>query len=123
MGSGQARLAAPRHTVTIDAPTEHGGLSGRWRRLSQTSPADGMEDMFFPPRDCAAEEALIPDSQMRVVDTIAQHLGLLGPEPAYSRSTHTWAELIALEPYTACGAAAAGKRRIHRRPAPTFPRP
>ena len=41
------------------------------------------EDMFFPPRDCAAEEALIPDSELRVVNTVGGHLGLFGLEPAY----------------------------------------
>ena len=39
------------------------------------------EDMFFPPRDCAAEEALIPDSELRVIDSVAGHLGLFGLEP------------------------------------------
>jgi homoserine O-acetyltransferase len=39
--------------------------------------------MFFPPRDCAAEEALISDSELRVVKTVAGHLGLFGLEPAY----------------------------------------
>jgi len=41
------------------------------------------EDMFFPPRDCAAEQALIPNSELRVVDSVSGHLGLFGLEPTY----------------------------------------
>ncbi len=41
------------------------------------------EDMFFPVRDCAAEQKLIPGSELRVVDSIAGHLGLFGLEPDY----------------------------------------
>lgn len=42
------------------------------------------EDMFFPVRDCAAEEKLISgDSELRVIETIAGHLGLFSLEPGY----------------------------------------
>ena len=41
------------------------------------------EDMFFPPRDCAAEQALIPGSELRVLPSIAGHFGLFGFEPEY----------------------------------------
>lgn len=41
------------------------------------------EDMFFPPRDCAAEQAMIPNSQLRVLPSIAGHFGLFGFEQAY----------------------------------------
>jgi homoserine O-acetyltransferase len=54
---------------------------GRIQAKTFVMPID--EDMFFPPRDCAAEEALIPDSELRVVKTVAGHLGLFGLEPAY----------------------------------------
>ena len=54
---------------------------GRIQAKTFVMPID--EDMFFPPRDCAAEEALISDSELRVVKTVAGHLGLFGLEPAY----------------------------------------
>ena len=40
-------------------------------------------DMFFPVQDCAAEQALLPGSELRVVDTICGHFGLFGIEPEY----------------------------------------
>ena len=40
-------------------------------------------DMFFPPDDCAAEQALVPGSELRVIDTISGHLGLFGVDPEY----------------------------------------
>ncbi|HET7480147.1 MAG TPA: alpha/beta fold hydrolase [Rubrobacteraceae bacterium] len=41
------------------------------------------EDMFFPPRDCKAEQALIPNSELRVVEDILGHLGLFGVAPTF----------------------------------------
>ena len=41
------------------------------------------EDMFFPPRDCKAEQELIPNSELRVVEDILGHLGLFGVAPTY----------------------------------------
>ena len=41
------------------------------------------EDMFFPPRDCAREQALIKNSEMRVIHSDAGHLALFGMEPGY----------------------------------------
>ncbi|MEH3076658.1 MAG: alpha/beta fold hydrolase [Quadrisphaera sp.] len=41
------------------------------------------EDMFFPVRDCAAEQALVPGSQLRVIDDVAGHLGLFGLSAGY----------------------------------------
>lgn len=41
------------------------------------------EDMFFPVRDCAAEQAMIPNSELRVVDDVLGHLGLFGVAPTY----------------------------------------
>ena len=42
------------------------------------------EDMFFPPRDCAAEQELIPGSELRVIEDIGGHLGgLFGVAPTY----------------------------------------
>lgn len=36
------------------------------------------EDMFFPPRDCEAEQRLTPNSELRVIADIYGHLGLFG---------------------------------------------
>ncbi len=41
------------------------------------------EDMFFPVRDCAAEQALIAGSELRVLPSIAGHFGLFGFEKTY----------------------------------------
>jgi homoserine O-acetyltransferase/O-succinyltransferase len=41
------------------------------------------EDMFFPVRNCAAEQKLVPNSELRVVESISGHLGLFGLEPGY----------------------------------------
>ncbi|WP_119070274.1 alpha/beta fold hydrolase [Rubrobacter indicoceani] len=40
-------------------------------------------DWFFPPEDCAAEEALIPNSELRVIESNSGHLGLFNLEPEY----------------------------------------
>jgi homoserine O-acetyltransferase/O-succinyltransferase len=36
------------------------------------------EDMFFPIRDCEAEQRLIPGSELRVINSIWGHFALLG---------------------------------------------
>ncbi len=41
------------------------------------------EDMFFPVRDCEAEQKLILGSELRVIDSVAGHLGLFGFEEGY----------------------------------------
>jgi len=41
------------------------------------------EDMFFPPRDCKAEQELIKNSEFRVVEDILGHLGLFAVAPSY----------------------------------------
>jgi homoserine O-acetyltransferase len=40
-------------------------------------------DVLFPVPDCAAEQALVPGSELRVVDDILGHLGLFGVAPTY----------------------------------------
>jgi len=40
-------------------------------------------DMFFTVQDCAAEQALIPGSELRVLDTPWGHVGLFGMDPGY----------------------------------------
>ena len=39
--------------------------------------------MFFPPRDCEAEQRMIPGSELRVLHSIAGHFGLFGFEQTY----------------------------------------
>ena len=41
------------------------------------------EDMFFPPRDCAAEQALVPGSELRLIEDIGGHLALFALAPSY----------------------------------------
>lgn len=41
------------------------------------------EDMFFPVRDCKAEQEQVKGSELRVVDDILGHLGLFGVAPTY----------------------------------------
>ncbi|MEO7059819.1 MAG: hypothetical protein ABI083_08870, partial [Lapillicoccus sp.] len=61
-----------------------GDLAQALGRITATTfvmPID--EDMFFPVRDCAAEQALIPGSELRVLPSIAGHFGLFGFEQTY----------------------------------------
>lgn len=41
------------------------------------------EDQLFPVRDCAPEQQLIKDSELRVVEDTLGHLGLFGLAPTY----------------------------------------
>lgn len=38
------------------------------------------EDMFFPVRDCEAEQKMIPNSELKVIKSICGHFGLFGAE-------------------------------------------
>ena len=40
-------------------------------------------DMFFPPRDCATEQVLTPNSELRILPSVAGHFGLFGWEETY----------------------------------------
>ncbi len=56
-----------------------GDLSAALGRITAKTfvmPVD--EDMFFPPRDCAAEQKLVPGSELRVIESAGGHLGLFG---------------------------------------------
>ncbi|MEX2291854.1 MAG: alpha/beta fold hydrolase [Mycobacteriales bacterium] len=56
------------------------------------------EDMFFPVRDCAAEQQLIPNSELRVLPSIAGHFGLFGFEQTYLDAVdRNLSELLAAE--------------------------
>jgi len=37
--------------------------------------------MFFPPSDCQAEWRLIPDAELRPIQTVDRHLALFGADP------------------------------------------
>lgn len=41
------------------------------------------EDLLFPPRDCAPEQQMIKNSELRLVEDILGHLGLFGVTPDY----------------------------------------
>jgi homoserine O-acetyltransferase/O-succinyltransferase len=41
------------------------------------------EDMFFPVRDCRAEQEMVKGSEVRVVNDVLGHLGLFGVSPIY----------------------------------------
>jgi homoserine O-acetyltransferase len=41
------------------------------------------EDMFFPVRDCRAEQEKIKSAELRVIDDIGGHLGLFAASPTY----------------------------------------
>lgn len=40
-------------------------------------------DMIFPVSDCEYEEEMIPNSELKVIDSICGHLGLFGVQPDY----------------------------------------
>jgi len=40
-------------------------------------------DMFFPVGDCTYEQKMIPNSELKVIDTIDGHLALFGTDPNY----------------------------------------
>jgi homoserine O-acetyltransferase len=53
-------------------------------------------DMFFPPRDCEAEQRLTPGAELRVLPSIAGHFGLFGFEPTYLEAVdNALSELLA----------------------------
>lgn len=41
-------------------------------------------DRFFPPEDCAAEQALIPNSELRVIEDVHGHASLFALGPTYT---------------------------------------
>ncbi|MDM0115190.1 alpha/beta fold hydrolase [Variovorax sp. J22R133] len=56
------------------------------------------EDMFFPPRDCEAEQKMIPGSQFRPIRSIDGHLGLFGADPECTAQIDaTLKELLAIK--------------------------
>ncbi|GAA4962535.1 alpha/beta fold hydrolase [Pseudonocardia tropica] len=61
-----------------------GDLAAALGRVTATTfvmPID--EDMFFPVRDCAAEQQLVPGGELRVVQDVLGHLGLFSVNPEF----------------------------------------
>ena len=42
-------------------------------------------DQFFPPKDCAAEQAMIPGSELRVIEDVHGHAALFGLGADYAK--------------------------------------
>ncbi|GAC1400065.1 MAG: alpha/beta fold hydrolase [Vulcanimicrobiaceae bacterium] len=56
------------------------------------------EDMFFPPRDCEAEQKLIAGSELRVIKNLGGHLALFGIDQDYKTQVDRHlADLLAIE--------------------------
>ncbi|MGE3774781.1 MAG: hypothetical protein AB7I32_17790, partial [Gammaproteobacteria bacterium] len=53
------------------------------RMIARTFVMPIDEDMFFPVRDCAAEQKLIKHSELRVLKSICGHLVVVGIDPGY----------------------------------------
>ncbi|MBP2280678.1 homoserine O-acetyltransferase [Psychrobacter sp. PL19] len=55
-------------------------------------------DMFFPTADCAAEQALTPNSELRELHTVTGHLGLFGFDQSYlNELDQHLAELLSIQ--------------------------
>ena len=53
-------------------------------------------DQFFPPHECEADCALVPDARLRVIRSPEGHMGLNGFEPAYMQQVDRYlGELLA----------------------------
>jgi len=70
-----------RGDVTRHTGGDLAAALGRIKARTFVMPID--EDMFFPVRDCEAEQNLVPNSELRVVASVAGHLGLFGPDEGY----------------------------------------
>ena len=56
------------------------------------------EDMFFPIRDCEAEQQLIPNSELKVIESRLGHFGLFGAEESYFEQVDSYLnELLSLD--------------------------
>ena len=61
-----------------------GDLAAALGRITATTYVMPIEqDMFFPPRDCELEQRLTPNSELRMLHSIAGHFGLFGFEQSY----------------------------------------
>lgn len=82
----------PNDLLTMAWKWQHGDVTrhtggdlaaalGRITAKTYVIPID--EDMFFPPRDCRAEQELVAGSELRIVEDVLGHLGLFGVAPTY----------------------------------------
>jgi homoserine O-acetyltransferase len=61
-----------------------GDLAAALGRITATTYVMPIEqDLFFPPRDCIAEQELTPGAELRLLHSIAGHFGLFGFEQSY----------------------------------------
>jgi homoserine O-acetyltransferase/O-succinyltransferase len=70
-----------RGDVTRHTGGDLAAALGRITAKTFVMPID--EDMFFPPRDCRAEQELIAGSELRVINDVLGHLGLFGIAPTF----------------------------------------
>ncbi|MCX7669887.1 MAG: hypothetical protein N2439_07440, partial [Anaerolineae bacterium] len=55
-------------------------------------------DMFFPPRDCEAEQKLIPGAELRLLHAVEGHMALNGFDPdLVAQVDRHLAELLAIK--------------------------
>lgn len=66
------------------ADASDGDLAGALARIkARTFVMPISHDMFFPPAECEADAKLIPDAELRVIDSKEGHFALNGFEPGY----------------------------------------
>lgn len=68
-----------------DVARPHGGdlAAALGRVTAKTFVMPVSTDMFFTVPDCAAEAAMIPNAELRVLDTDWGHIGVMGMDPHY----------------------------------------
>ena len=68
-----------------------GNLQRAGRIKAKTFVMPISEDMFFPPRDCEAEQKMIANSEFRPLHSIDGHLALFGADPhSLPKSISIW---------------------------------
>ena len=76
---------------------EHGDLAAALGRITAKTfvmPID--EDLYFPPKDCAAEQRLIANSELRVLNSPFGHTASVGIDPQWmAQFDHHLGELLA----------------------------
>ena len=86
-----------RGDVTRHTGGDLAAALGRITARTFVMPID--EDLLFPVRDCAPEQQLIKDSELRVVEDPLGHLALFGVAPTYMpQIDRHLSDLLATEP-------------------------
>ena len=70
-----------RADVALNTGGDLAAALGRIEAIVYAMPIS--EDMFFPPRDVEAEVALVPNGELRVIDSLDGHMGLIATDPGY----------------------------------------